>query len=341
MSLFTEEYPSLESYWRSVVLFGQNVASYKFALAKSLLEVSPRANTFIPLEDLSEPFSRHILEHLKLSDKQITSKSSTFIDACRQFNAGTLDKEELIRTTVKYGYANVLDAFHVVNREEIPVKFFEKVTNGRQKGIVLTDSIFRLKESVQNPNLPHEVEARWNLVETAWKLGMKSSLIAVHYDEADNLFYAQEDKLRRTAVTSARNALNGYQKGKCFYCFRDINVDPSSDDLADVDHFYPHTLKRQTSVNLDGVWNLVLACKSCNRGENGKFARVPAIHLLARLHKRNNFFIESHHPLRETLILQTGKTEKDRHSYILQVDKMAINALIHRWQPLIAFSPAF
>lgn len=33
---FKEQYPSLESYWRSVILFGRNVASYKFALAKSL-----------------------------------------------------------------------------------------------------------------------------------------------------------------------------------------------------------------------------------------------------------------------------------------------------------------
>lgn len=341
MSLFVQEYPSLESYWRSVILFGQNVASYKFALAKSLLEVSPTANTFISLDDLSEPFSRHILEHLKVNDKQITSNSSSFIDACRNFNAGTLGKDELIRTTVKYGYANVLDAFHVVNREEIPVKFFDKSTNGKQKGIILTDNIFRLMESIQNPNLPHEVEARWNLVETAWKLGMKSSLVAVHYDDTDNMFYAQEDKFRRTTVTSARNALNGYQKGKCFYCFRDISVDPSSDDLADVDHFFPHTLKKLTAVNLDGVWNLVLACKSCNRGDNGKFARVPAIRLLDRLHKRNNFFIESHHPLRETLILQIGKLERDRHSFLSKVDKMAINALIHRWQPVNELAPAF
>lgn len=109
----------------------------------------------------------------------------------------------------------------------------------------------------------------------------------MHYDESDNLFYfilfyANEDKLRRTAVTSARSALNGYQKGKCFYCFRDITVDPTSDDLADVDHFFPHTLKRETNMNLDGVWNLVLACKSCNRGDNGKFARVPVVRLLER-----------------------------------------------------------
>lgn len=133
MSLFVNEYPSLESYWRSVILFGQNVASYKFALAKALLEVSPNANTFIPLDELSEPFSRHILEHLKMNDKQITSKSSKFVDACRNFNAGTISKDELISTTVKYGYSNVLDAFHVVNREEIPVKFLRKLLMENKK----------------------------------------------------------------------------------------------------------------------------------------------------------------------------------------------------------------
>lgn len=45
IELFKEQYPSLESYWRSIILFGRNVASYKFALAKSLLE-------------LAEPYSR-------------------------------------------------------------------------------------------------------------------------------------------------------------------------------------------------------------------------------------------------------------------------------------------
>ena len=40
---FQEEHPSLESYWRSIILFGNNVASYKFALAKTLLEIAPEA----------------------------------------------------------------------------------------------------------------------------------------------------------------------------------------------------------------------------------------------------------------------------------------------------------
>ena len=62
--LFQETHPSLESYWRSVILFGRNVASYKFALAKSLLEIAPTGPTEITFEKLADPFSRHLCEHI-------------------------------------------------------------------------------------------------------------------------------------------------------------------------------------------------------------------------------------------------------------------------------------
>lgn len=65
------------------------------------------------------------------------------------------------------------------------------------------------------------------------------------------------------------------------------------------------------------VWNLVLASRDCNRGPEGKFAKVPALKYLKRLHKRNKFLINSHHPLQETIIKQTGSTESE-HRNILQ-----------------------
>src|SRR4030095_3016186 len=37
MTEFTEVRPTLDNYWRAIILFGRNVASYKFALGKSLL----------------------------------------------------------------------------------------------------------------------------------------------------------------------------------------------------------------------------------------------------------------------------------------------------------------
>ena len=119
MSQFTEVQPTLENYWRAVILFGRNVASYKFALGHSLLEFAGRGNEVITLEDLAEPFSRHICNHLQIADKQGTSKSSQFLDACRKFNVGEIKKEELLDTTAKQGFANVIDAFHVVHAGEI------------------------------------------------------------------------------------------------------------------------------------------------------------------------------------------------------------------------------
>jgi hypothetical protein len=39
MTKFQINDPSLESQWRAIILFGKNSATYKFAFAKSLLEI--------------------------------------------------------------------------------------------------------------------------------------------------------------------------------------------------------------------------------------------------------------------------------------------------------------
>ena len=178
---FMEHQPTLESCWRAIVMMGRNVASYKFALAASLIELSSRGSEFVPLDDLATPFSRNLCNHLQHSGKQITSSRSRFLDTCKQANAGEITNESLIASTVKLGFVNVIDAFHIINQKETPVRFFtdERKTRG---GITLTDEFFRLAEGVQFQNLPHEVEARWSLVETAWDLQMAANLLSVEYD---------------------------------------------------------------------------------------------------------------------------------------------------------------
>jgi hypothetical protein len=127
---FIERDPSLESYWRAIVLFGRNVASYKFALAKSLVERSPAAGEIISLEELAEPFSRHVCEHLKIADKQGTSQQSHFLEACRRFNKAEISRHDLVDATVRLGFNNVIDAFHVVNNEQIALRFFTDARKG-------------------------------------------------------------------------------------------------------------------------------------------------------------------------------------------------------------------
>jgi hypothetical protein len=338
---FTNISPTLEDYWRSIILFGRNSATYKFALAKSLLELAPSGKSFVTWEELARPFSRHITEHLQQRDKQGSSSSSQFLHSCRAFNRGTLTQQQLIDITVRQGFENVIDAFHVVGSSEIPERFFHGKRRGA-KGIDISDRLFQLLEQYQFQNLPHEVEARWRLVETAWQLDLSTHLVDVEYREFNGLLVPETLKMRRKSVTSCRSGLNGYQKGKCFYCFNEISIEEGSLDLADVDHFLPHTLIRVSAIpNINGVWNLVLACQTCNRGERGKFYRVPALHLLKRLHQRNEFLITSLHPLKETLIAQTGRDEAQRRSFLQTHYNEATRLLIHTWQPEFEYPAAF
>ena len=333
--------PQLEDYWRSIILYGRNVASYKFALAKSLLELQPQSGELVKLGDLAPVFSKHISEHLKNVDRQGTSRSSKFLDACRKFNSGSLSKNELVDITVKEGFNNVIDAFHIVGRKPVPKLFYidERRSN---KGIRITDEFSELLSKQQSVNLPQEVEARWNLVEEAWRLNISSSLISIGYDDDLKSLFSLDNKRRRKDITSGRDALNGYQKGKCFYCFCDISLNEDSGDLfPDVDHFFPHTLKQHNFQNINGVWNLVLSCQNCNRGQGGKFDLLPTQKLLERLHRRNEFLISSHHPLRETLILQTGKSEKNRSQFLETYYNKAWSVLIHRWEAKEKDKPYF
>jgi hypothetical protein len=145
--------------------------------------------------------------------------------------------------------------------------------------------------------------------------------------------------MRRTPITGARAALSGYQKGHCFYCFRSFSlVGPKP---PEVDHFFPHSLKSAGLRNLDGVWNLVLACWLCNRGKGGKSDCVPKIRLLERLCTRNEFLISSHHPLRETLIAQTGANEATRRQFLDASHQNAVAKKFHKWEATEVMAPLF
>ena len=347
---FVDVEPTLENYWRAIILFGKNTASYKFALAKSLIDVSlERQSDLITLDDLALPYALHLAEHLKHSPKQSTGRMGQFIQACQDYNVGKIDEDRLIQITKKEGFKYVLDAFHVVNTKAVTERFYDVVNEEffiderrYNKGIRLTDNLFKLFYIYDNSakDLNQETESRWNLVEKAWELNINKNLIAVEFDQETKQLFTHDSKHRGTNITTSRGALNGYQKSRCFYCFKEISISSDDDLLADVDHFFPHLLKPDVAnagccrpVNVDGVWNLVLSCAECNRGESGKFAQVPSIELLERLHTRNEYLIGSHHPLRETLIMQTGSSERDRKYFLDKSYRFSKERLIHNWQP--------
>ena len=166
---FYSHEPLVEDYWRGIILFGTNVTSYKFALAKALLEINPQLGQLLKLADIAPSFLNYVTERLKLSDKQATSRSSKYLDACQKYNWGEIDQKKLIEETVRYGFVIVINAFHVIGSGEIDRRFYidERTTN---RGIRITDEFSELAESLQSKNFHHEIESRWRLVETAWEL---------------------------------------------------------------------------------------------------------------------------------------------------------------------------
>ena len=94
---------------------------------------------------------------------------------------------------------------------------------------------------------------------------------------------------------------------------------------------------------IDGIWNLVLACVSCNRGVGGKFDQLPQLRFLERLHTRNEFLIDSQHPIAQTLKQQTGNSEPKRRSFLTgNYNAAKTGRLINsNWQPAFEYPPAF
>lgn len=339
MIQFQVEDPSLESQWRAIILFGKNSATYKFAFAKALLELISKEKTRVLLVELANPFSRNIIQHLKTSERQGTSKSSRFLNACRDFMGERITHSELMDQTVQFGFSNVVDAFQNVNGDVIPNPFYEKDYQRGRKEIVVTDHLLRLKESFHFENFEQEVEARWNLVETAWNLEISPSMLEVRYDENNSLFYLENNFMRRRDVSSVRDSLNGYQKGKCFYSFQDISLLKGSPQLCHVDHFFPHINKRRHfDTNLNGVWNLVLADADVNLNKSD---RIPHKDYLERLYTRNEFFISSKHPLGETIENQTGKTPVKRRGFLQRQLDIAAYGIRPQWRPEIELEKAF
>lgn len=326
--VFMEHLQSEEDALRGIVLLGRNVASYKFALAGAILEIAATGAEYASLSDLAEPFSKRLCSHLAGAPRQTTSPSSAYLEICHKFNNGEAAYEELILATKRMGFNNVIDAFHVVGHGESTIRFFEDDRKGQKNGISLTDAILKVAET-DAVQLNLEIEARWRLVETAWDLGINTSLIL--FDSSSGVL---TDKDARVAVTSARDALNGYQKGHCFYCFAPISTTAGDENLADVDHFFPHVLQRKGVLeNLNGVWNLVLACQSCNRGVGGKFDAIPSLAHVNRLARRNEYLCESHNPLQQTLKSQIGQSTTERNLFLQGVLTESTRFRTGGWSP--------
>ena len=323
-----------DNHWRGINLLGSNTQAFKFALAKNLLALAREGEESTTIENLAMPFALEICEHLKVEDRQGTNPTSTFLDACRRYNSGATDIDELSAVTTTQAFRYVFERFHYVSGEHTPTTFFNVEGTGNRRVLHLTQEMIQLAQGQQGANFDLEVDARWSLVESAWSLKLHPGMI--YHNSLGEVVLLQQQT--RRPVSGVKEAISGYQKGHCFHCHKPFSLEVGLRDQVHVDHFFPlsKNFLLNDAVDLDQIWNLVLSCYECNRDKRDL---LPAINLVERLLMRSNYYINSNDPLKQTLQRITGITAPARRQFHLDIWKYLSSFGGKVWSPKFEDKP--
>jgi hypothetical protein len=203
----------------------------------------------------------------------------------------------------------VLVKFHNLNNREIPKRFYTLSEDKRY--LILHNNLLDLFLKDQNQFLQSEINSRWDLLEHAFE-----NIHNIESLDVDEYLEHIRRKQRRTNLTKLVPLLEGYQHGRCFYCNEDLYE-------IKVDHVIPYQ-----AVMHNEVWNLVLAHGFCN---DGKLDAIPPVHYLENLIARDEFFISSSHPLKDTLVRELGANPNERRQKIMKEYSYAKGKIVHIW----------
>jgi len=230
-----------KDFWRVIILFGLNVATYKIALARCLYNFTIEGKNKVNMEELAREFFYIYKDRLKYDMPQLDNpgRQTKMEYIIKLFNLSKVSEEQAIDYVKNNAFVDVVPRFHTVNSQAIPMSFY-KYDNS---GLILTDDLFKVFDGDKNESLISEVNSRWDLLEGAFQIKRDNSTLANDV----RLFFLERGHERKN-ITGTTAVLNGYQKDSCFYCGESmvgysINVD--------------HVIPRQVLYH-DEIWNLVL-----------------------------------------------------------------------------------
>ncbi|MFE3881367.1 HNH endonuclease [Streptomyces lydicus] len=302
--------PGSRASWRLAVLMGANSRTYKFALGHALLTHAARGDTSVALTDLAAAYAMALVEHAAqapqapapaaIGENDFLAVTAGESEESRRLGRPT---DRLLEAAVRSMPTMVMEKFHnLPGRTQVPHRFYDLAGSTRSRTVLLTPELIRLAQSEQAAGLHAELEARWNIVETSFTIGIGRSLIREGV-AVDWTTLTLTDKRRRRPVTKVKDAMIGFQNGRCFLC--DEVIGPF-DDTA-IDHVFPFSLMNRFAgttgwhgPDLDALWNLAPVHASCN---STKGARLPFPTEISRLARRNEAIMPSQYPLSRTLRL--------------------------------------
>ena len=318
---------------RAIIVFGKNSATYKFALLKTLME--KKAADYFSYDDIGEPFLRHLVEHHENCPHQFNRADTKLSLSMDRFLEKELDWNGLMRVAERNIFNNVFDALQNIGGGSLPREdlLFEHQKANRR--IVATDNLNNiLEDKTLKAGVFAEAEERWRIVEDAWRAGIPS---AISYDPGDGSLRSAD---RRVHLRSVVPILMPYQHGLCFYCLKPLDlaqINPKAHNFPDVEHVVPYDYRNEaifkSGVNINGVWNLVIACRECNRGRKGKFNSLPTSRFYNKLLHRNIYFTEEHRHSLKYSVLQsmTAKSTSELKTQHQKVERYFRK--LNTWEP--------
>ena len=284
-----------KDYWKGIILYGLNVATYKIALGKTLLDFASKGSNEVSWSDLSRAYLATYEERLRedgMPQLNNASRLSVMERILRGMNNGALTYEQAVNEVATSAFNDVIPRFQTIGRDRNIVrdKFYETEFGQR---LVLKDSLLSITDT-SRLELEQELDTRWALLEGAFT--MKRTQFRLTNDIRD-IYLA--DGYKRKEIASNIPFLDGYQNNTCFYC---------SEPIEAGDMHVDHVLPRQV-MNHDEIWNLVLSHSTCNLSKSD---HLVGKHYIEKLIVRNENIMGSNHPWKHKILEQLGHTPSKR-----------------------------
>ena len=284
-------------FWKAIILYGLNQATYKIALGKTLLELTNLGKTEVDWSTLSKAYLDNYIDRLNqnpLPQQNNPARKTVMERIVGAYKLGQITYNEAIERVEANAFNDVIPRFQTIGNDKwiVGEKFYH-FDHGKR--LFLHDSIFSIQEEHQS-ELSTELEARWSLLEGAF------SLVHGDWELTNDIrdIYIRNG-YERTNITNNIPFLQGYQGNVCFYCGEKI----IAGDIH-VDHLIP----RQFILH-DEIWNLVLSHSICNLHKNDALVGK---HYLEKLLARNENIMGSNHPWKKKIADSLGFTPKKRAS---------------------------
>jgi hypothetical protein len=284
-------------YWKGIVLYGLNQATYKIALGKTLIDLTNNGKSTLDWHELSKAFLDNYIARLNQSDmpqQSNPSRQTTMERIVSGIKSGQLSYQQAVSEVGVNAFNDVIPRFQTIGTDkQLAAGKFYHYDFGKQ--IHIHDALFNILETSKH-EIIQELEARWSLLEGAFSLTHGECTLANSIRE----IYLEKATVRSN-LTGNIPFLQGYQGNVCFYCGEGIEK-----ASIHVDHLIPRQV-----IQHDEIWNLVISHDVCNLHKSDALVGK---HYFEKLVARNENIMGSNHPWKQKIASALGSTSAARYN---------------------------